>query len=316
MLRQGQINAASSAGRLRSALSAAAAPLRRASWAAEDRLWSAGALLGHVADAARWPFERLAWTVERRLVWPLRERTAGWDPPLRVAGAGALAAVAIAAVLAGLLLSGESGKSEVGRVAAPVRVAIAPPPAKPVANQRKGPLLQGASPSFGVGKGVGVAKQADGNSSDATATGSAAPRASTLESDEGDGGASASAEGAATASSSTAKPVPAGPAAMKVARRFAKAFVFYEIGKRPARSKAVFGETATPQLAEALAERPPRLPENARVPKARVVNLVPGPRRGRAYTVSASLLRVGLTSELRLEMRKQQGAWLVTDVRG
>ena len=103
---------------------------------------------------------------------------------------------------------------------------------------------------------------------------------------------------------------------MKVARRFSEAFVFYEIGERPARAKTVFGETATPQLADALGERPPRLPADAKVPKARVVNLVPGPRAGKAYTVSVSLLRVGLTSELRLELNRKNGHWVVTDVRG
>jgi hypothetical protein len=103
---------------------------------------------------------------------------------------------------------------------------------------------------------------------------------------------------------------------MKVARRFSEAFVFYEIGKRPQRAKTVFTETATPELADALGERPPRQPERADVPKARVVNLVPGPRAGKAYTVSASLLRVGLTTELRLELNKKKGQWLVTDVRG
>jgi len=324
MLRRRQINAASTASRLRSALSAAAAPLRRAAWAVEDRLWTVGALLGDVADAARWPFERLAWTLERRLLWPLRERTAGLSPPGRVAdwspaeGAVAGAAFGLAVVVAvgvGVLLSSGGGESARRQVAARARVAIAtPPPTKPTAEKPRGPTLQGAAPSFGVGKGVGVGGQADGSSSDATATDSAARRASTRESDEG--GASGSGEAGATASSSKTRAVPAGPAAMKVARRFAEAFVFYEIGKRPARAGTVFGETATPQLAEALAERPPRLPEDAQVPKARVVNLVPGPRLGRTYTVSISLLRVGLTSELRLAMRKQHGAWLVTDVRG
>jgi hypothetical protein len=104
---------------------------------------------------------------------------------------------------------------------------------------------------------------------------------------------------------------------MKVARRFSKAFLSYEIGRDREAATEVFDATATPRLAEALSDRPPRLPANGRVPKARVVNLVPGPRAGRAYTVSVSLLRVGLTSELRLEMRKQgKAAWLVTDVRG
>jgi hypothetical protein len=124
----------------------------------------------------------------------------------------------------------------------------------------------------------------------------------------------ASSEGGATASSR--KAVSAGPQAMKVARRFADAFVFYEVGEDEERAREIFSETATPQLAAALAERPPRQPSSVEVPQARVLNLVPGPRNGRTYTVSASLLRIGTTSELRLEMKKKNGTWVITDVRG
>jgi hypothetical protein len=258
-----------------------------------------------------WPFLRLAWVAERRLVWPLRERAAGRTPRGPAAGAAALAAVAVAAVAAGVLLSDGHGEATVERTASPARVASVTPPPESAADKLRGPALQGVPPSFGVSKGVGVAKEASGASGDSIA----ASRPPSGGAGEAEGGARSDAgEGAATASS--AKPVPAGPAAMKVARRFADAFVFYEIGKRSAHARAVFGETATPQLAGALAERPPRLPEGAEVPKAKVVNLVPGPRHGKAYTVSASLLRVGLTSELRLEMKQQKGEWLVTDVRG
>ena len=93
----------------------------------------------------------------------------------------------------------------------------------------------------------------------------------------------------------------------EIARRFSEAFVFYEVGKWPERAKTIFDETASPQLAAALDERPPRLPADAEVPQARVVNLVSGPRRGKAYTMSVSLLRVGLTSELRLKLNKKTG---------
>ena len=110
--------------------------------------------------------------------------------------------------------------------------------------------------------------------------------------------------------------VPAGPVAMAVARRFAQAFVFYEIGEHPTLARTVFGETATPRLAETLLERPPRLPATVKVPRARVVNVVPGPRQGKAYTVSVSLLRVGITSELRLAMSKRDGTWVVVEARG
>ncbi len=318
MLRRRKIHADS---RLRTALSTAATPLRHLAWVAENRLWSGAALLRGAAEAARWPFERAAWAIERRAVWPLRERVAGWGPPRPAAGAAALGTVAVAAILVGLLLSGGSGKSETERIAAPV--AVTPPPAKPAAAEPQEPTLQGVPPSFGAGKGGAAAKQdgAPAGAKDEAAAGSAPPEAV-----EADGAAAAAAsagsdgstggEGSA-ATASTAKAVPAGREAMKVARRFSEAFVFYEIGKRPARAKTVFGETATPQLAEALAQRPPRLPANAKVPKAKVLNLVPGPRHGGVYTVSVSLLRVGLTSELRISLQhsKPEG-WRVTEVLG
>ena len=68
--------------------------------------------------------------------------------------------------------------------------------------------------------------------------------------------------------------------------------------------RKAFGATATPALAKALLQRPPRLPANVKVPKAKVVNIVAGPSHGDIYTVSVSLLRVGVTSELRLDMEK------------
>lgn len=262
---------------------------------------------GGIVDLVRWPFERAAWAAERGLLWPLRERFAGWTPSGRSAGAAALVAIAVAAVVAGVLLRPGDG-------ALPERVAVATPAAAPTAapqssaTQQRGPALHGVSPSFEVGKGAGVSTAAGG---DAAAAEPEAPESAAETSVE----ATLSEDGAG-ATTSSAKPVPAGPAAMKVARRFSEAFVFYEIGQRPARAKVVFGETATAELATALGERPPRLPADAKVPKARVVNLVPGPRAGKAYTVSVSLLRVGLTSELRLELNKKNGSWLITDVRG
>jgi hypothetical protein len=258
-----------------------------------------------VADVVRWPFERAAWSIERRLLWPLRERFAGRSPSSRSVGAAALAGIAGAAVLTGALLLPSSGDSPREQVAAPTRVAIATP--EPAAAVPSGRELQGVAPSFEVDGGGEATAAANDVGREPEDAGASEPLADeeTPDSDEG-----------AAAASSSKKPVPAGPAAMKVARRFSEAFVFYEIGERQARAKTVFGETATPQLAEALDERPPRQPADATVPKARVLNLVPGPRAGRAYTVSVSLLRVGLTSELRLELNKKAGTWFVTDVRG
>jgi len=261
-----------------------------------------------IVDLVRWPFERAAWAIERGLLWPLRERLAGWSPSGRSVGAAALAAIALSAVVAGLLLRTGDG-------ARPERVAVATPAATPTAasqpsyTQRPGPALHGVEPSFGVGNGVGVAEPAGG---DATTAEPAIPD-STAESNA----EATPSEDKAGATASSAKPVSAGPAAMKVARRFSEAFVFYEIGRRPAQAKTAFAETATPQLANALNQRPPRLPSSGKVPKARVLNIVPGPRAGKAYTVSVSLLRVGITSELRLTLQEEKGGeWNVAQVLG
>ena len=53
------------------------------------------------------------------------------------------------------------------------------------------------------------------------------------------------------------------------------------------------------------------------MPQAKVVNVVAGPSKGSVYTVSVSLLRVGVTSELRLELEQGVGKkWQVTNVLG
>ena len=102
--------------------------------------------------------------------------------------------------------------------------------------------------------------------------------------------------GSAAASASSAKPAaeatavegpPAGPPAISVARDFAGAFVVYETGGLDAKVRSAFGATATPELARALLRRPPRLPANVKVPKAKVLNVVAGPSHG-ASTRSAS----------------------------
>lgn len=266
-------------------------------------------LFARAGDVVRWPLERAAWTVERSALWPARERLAGRGPSGRRAGAAALGATALAAILAGVLLvPGGGGGEPDGTTTRVAVVAPAPAPAPGPKEQTSGPVLKGVSPKFGVGGGTDAKESGDGAGAELNA-GSPGEAVSASE--------QVTAPAEASATTSSAKPEPAGPAAMKVARRFSQAFVFYEIGQRPAQAKAVFGETATPQLAKALEERPPRLPANAKVPKASVLNLVPGPRLGKAYTVSVSLLRVGVTSELRLSLQQEKGgAWSVAQVLG
>lgn len=281
----------------------------------ESLLRRIGERLRAGTETARWPVERSLWAVEERLLWPLQERAAGLPAPGRVGGAAALAAVALIAVAVGVLSLTAEDSAE--KPSTTVAVAPLASPAPDPSEEADGPALEGVAPTFGSG-GVAAGTDSDSPASDGAAPGADAAATAAAPGDEVASGNPVPADGeeAAAATSSSGKPVPAGPAAMKVARRFSQAFVLYEIGERPARAMAVFSETATPQLATALAERPPRQPEGTEVPKARVLNLVPGPRRGKTYTVSASLLRVGVTSELRLQMKKQGGNWVVTDVRG
>lgn len=303
MRKRRQINADPDKPTLRSTVAAATEPVRGAAFAVEEKVvWKGADRLRKLGEAARWPFERIAWAFERLLIWPLQDRTAGWAPSPGAGGVAAVLAIVAGVAVFGIALSADGGNGG-ERVVVDAAPAISPaPPAQPEAPS--GTVLHGASPSFDVGSGVGVssAPTADAGEEAVASVGSADATAGLGEE--------------ASAATSSTEPVPAGPAAMKVARRFAEAFVFYEIGKRPDRAASVFSATASPALSEALADRPPRLPSATEVPKAKVLNLVPGPRSGRAYTVSVSLLRVGVTSELRLELKKAGGSWTVTDVRG
>jgi hypothetical protein len=278
--------------------------LADAAFAVEERVvWGGVDALRAVLDAVKWPFERAVWAVERGLVWPLEERTGDWSGPLRALGVAALALLAVAAGVFGLLWASGSGGSNtatVQRVSPPPAAAIVKPAAKEQLAQ-SGPVLHGAAPDF------------------APETGDAA---SAAKSAEASGGSASSAAGTAPAASTSAGPAaaaqPAGPAATKVARQFADAFVLYETGRDEAKVRAAFTATATPQLAHSLLQRPPRLPADVKVPRAKVLNLVPGPQHGDTYTLSVSLLRVGVTSELRIDMQrdKKTGEWRVTEVRG
>ncbi len=293
--------------RLRTALS-------RLGRAIEDRLlWEGADLLRGIFDVVRWPFERAAWTVERRAMWPVQKRTAGWSSELRTGSAAALALVAVGAGVLGLVLASAGGSAGTNAVAArsaePLPVPAATrAPAKEVA--QAGPVLHGAPPDFtaedkvGPGKPVAPAAAASDGSGEASAAGGG---------DEPVAGASS-----APAAGAGAKVVAVGPGATQVAHRFADAFVHFETGQLDKGVRTAFASTATPELARSLLRRPPRLPANVKVPRAKVLNIVPGPKVGDAHTVSVSLLRVGVTSELRITMERDPASheWQVTDVLG
>ncbi|HEX3323727.1 MAG TPA: hypothetical protein VHR65_01125 [Solirubrobacterales bacterium] len=292
---------------LRSSLSSAA-------FAVEERVvWGGADAVRGIVDVVKWPFERAIWAIERGLVWPLEERTGDWSGPLRSAGVAALALLAVGAGVFGLLWASGSG----GATAPQTRSASAPADAPVVAQASKSqvaqaaPVLHGATPDFkhvtgGISAGAGTA---------ATRASSEAPGTSAPVTAESSTTASTS---SSSSQSAAAKVEPAGPAATKVGRQFAGAFVLYETGSADAKVRAAFAATATPQLGHSLLRRPPRLPANVKVPRATVLNLVPGPKHGETYTLSVALLRVGVTSELRIDMQrdKKTGEWRVTDVLG
>jgi hypothetical protein len=290
-------------------------------WVLRERLiWPLGDGVSARFEVVRWPFERLVWALQRALVWPTRDRVETLSGPGRVAataGAGvAVAAIAVAVVVfAG---SGESG----GRPAA-AQVTVAPAPntkQAPVAKrERPDPTLHGAAPVF---EAPAATKRRDSSEVDpaqaieSSPASSSAAAASSPATDKISSDPSASTSSAATETAAIPGR-PAGPEAIAVAREFSRAFVVYETGGEESEVRQAFATTTTPELAKALLKRPPRLPANVEVPKAKVVNVVPGPSREGVYTLSVSLLRVGVTSELRLEMEQlQKKGWRVTNVLG
>jgi hypothetical protein len=286
--------------------------LANAAFAVEERVvWGSADVLRRFAEIVKWPFERIAWAIERGFVWPLEERTDGWSASIRIAGIAALALLAVGAGVGGLVLaSGNgSGGDSSGTV---VRAAPAPTPAPAAAATTEAaqataaPVLHGAKPDFAAEADSGVAKSAAESPATEAPTSSASTAGSTSEVAR----STPSSDPAAAAASEKA----AGPAAMK----FAGAFVLYEIGRKSSDVRSVFDETATPQLTHALLQRPPRQPAGTEVPKAKVLNIVPGPHHGDTYTLSVSLLRVGVTSELRLDMQRDPKTheWRVTDALG
>lgn len=267
-------------------------------WLAQDRVrtWTSGA------------FGRVGYALQERLIWPLQDRTATMGAPGRTLSAAAAAVLAAGALAAGLLVAGSGDQDGT----APTQVAItasAPAKQQAPAPQPTAPTLQGAAPVFEPDDEPAPASEVD----PAKAIVKSAPA-------EDDAANGASASSAATSSSAKAPALdgpPAGPEALAVARDFADAFVLYETGETDSEVRTAFAATATPALSKALLERPPRLPADVEVPQAKVVNLVPAPSQGDVYPVSVSLLRVGVTSELRVDMEQQKGeGWRVTNVLG
>jgi hypothetical protein len=284
-------------------------------WSAQDRVRSGskGALKA-AAEGSGAALERISYIVRARTIWPLEDRAEAMGARARSVSFGLVVLLAAAAGVAGLVWAAPDGPNRsasapVAETTAPLAVAAAAPEKRPQ------PTLHGAAPVFrpsgreAAASEVDPAKAIVGSSSDSAAGSSSSPEAAT------------SSEALAATSSGPKNPQldgpPAGPKAIAVARDFADAFVLYETGGSDAGIRAAFAATATPALAKALLDRPPRLPASVKVPKAKVLNIVPAPSHASVFPLSVSLLRVGVTSELRLDMEWLKGErWRVTNVLG
>lgn len=272
-------------------------------------------------EAVRWPLERIGWAAQRWLIWPLQDRFSQLGGPGRALALGTIAVIAVCGVAVGIGVAG-SGSSETApspRLAAQPEPLVAATPATTV-KRAEPPTLEGAAPV------LKPAQEKPKRESEQSA-GAAEPRADS----GGEPGAAGSSAATDTISSSPAASSsaegedgagqpdgrPAGAKALSVAERFADAFVVYETGGTSAKVRKAFAASATSELSQSLLRRPPRLPANADVPKAKVLNVVPAPSHDGIYPVSVSLLRIGVTSELRLEMEHRKGKrWRVTNVLG
>lgn len=266
-------------------------------WVAQDR----------VRSGLKGAFERVAFGIQERLIWPLQDRTATMGAPTRALSFSTVAVLAAGAVAGGLILASPDGEQSTPTT----RIATASAPAATKAPPQKPaePTLKGAAPVF---EPTAAAPASEVDPAKAIVKSAPAENAA-----GGDAGQTSAASSSSASKGPDVNGPPAGPEAIAVAHDFAAAFLLYETGETDSVVRQAFDASATPALAKALLERPPRLPANVEVPKAKVVNVVPAPSLGDVYPVSVSLLRVGLTSELRLDMEQRKGeGWRVTNVLG
>jgi len=254
-----------------------------------------------------WPFKRAWWAVEKHILWPVSDsfrRMADamrYRSPLAYVGATALVCLTAGAVATAVYFYNEANRPEAApvvaeaplggdTVVAPVAPVEPPPVAgSPAPSKDEEDTLQGVAPDFD--NSAKPSKDKNSSNGGQKKDGQTLPATAVRPAD-----------------------TPDSPP-LKVAHRFADTFVRYEVGQKKATRQ--LRRTATGKLAGELAARPPRLPSNGRVPRASVLNVVPGKRDGRRMEVSVSLIRSGATSELRLALTRQNGKrWLVSEVRG
>jgi hypothetical protein len=299
-----------------------------------------------VFERLTWPIRKLAWKLEETVFWPLGDvfRRGPKTPTIEPAEPEA---IEIAPELAPTAWPAPA-PVETGDAGEPAKRFRTPFGGRIDTSIREASLVLGTI-AVAIAIGIGVATIL-GNSGDSPQGSSVSVRPASVKAPA----AAAAASGPATlhgvapnfkasnhsgpaATSKAATDTPAAPvaqtntkpssipagvadtkAAIETARGFSGAFVLYEIGKTNAQVRKTFESTATPALAKALAERPPRLPDNANVPTAKVQNIVLGTEKGNEVEASVSLLRLGTLSELRLTLtrKNKKDNWAVSEVRG
>ena len=255
-------------------------------WAAQDRLRGGIAGAGHrFADIAVWPLERASYALRKKVIWPAggpgredghagpRTRQRHRRPARR---------------------RSRRRRADLGRARrAPQRRRHdrrggelgAPGGGEGHAGEARRAHPAGRHPRLQADQGGGRLRGRPGQGDRQIGPGGQTSSTTTAAASSA---ASASTAPASSTASSPARPAsvdgpPAGPRAIAVAGDFAGAFVLYETGDSDSGVRRAFGETATPALAKALLRRPPRLPANVKVPKAKVVNVVPAPSHGDIY---------------------------------
>ncbi len=266
-------------------------------------------------------FEDVSLALREHLAWPIGDWLLGLGDRGRAAVAGG-AVMLVLGLGIGAASLGDSGGSGPTTATVAVTPEKTPPAATAAqAEPESEPTLHGAAPVFEPAPAEGRAKVGESEGVEraprapSAATGD--PATDTISSSPAARPAEASPSASASASTAAVDGPPAGPAAISVARKFADAFVVYETSGDEDVVRKAFGATATPELTKALMRRPPRQPAGVKVPQAKVLNIVPAPSHGKVYPLSVSLLRVGVTSELRLEMEQLKNrGWRVTNVLG
>jgi hypothetical protein len=266
--------------------------------------------------------EDLSLSLRDNVFWRVEDYFRSLDEVGRAIVAGGAVVVALAVGIGGYSLasSGGDGSATTPTVAVQSASAPQPEPVEAAPKPKPDPTLQGAAPVFKAPADEGSA-EAGGSKASADESGSAVGAANTgnpaTDTFSTTAPAQPAATGATASGAASVEGPPAGPAAIAVARKFADAFVVYETGAEKSEVRKAFKATASPAVTKALLQRPPRQPAGVKVPKAKVLNVVPAPSHDRLYPVSVSLLRVGATSELRLEMEQLKNKqWRVVNVLG